>query len=311
MARLNRFYWEKNVVSAQAVADRVGVPFEDLYIINREIIPDLLTQLIEAEDIMITAKLTDNPNTLFDRTGIRFNEHSLKLLKQMAGDLTKINLEDLTPTGPNETITELDIKTHFTGKDTAMNEVTNAFADLEDMDAQPTHPLLKQLSQCDNAALNRFCNRLNEQLQFAYGRAVSSALWIATLLHEGRDFDYIPDVNETRNAMAIALEGVELYAFNREFEANDPGRKSLSGAQWNMLTGNTEQCVQHIQTINDLRAVGFEVESSFEDAYNAARADRIQRQRDRAAQELNREQAKKGALDRAHQQTLKNLEGIV
>jgi len=316
--KLSCFFWEKHVVYADSISERTGVPVDDLYLMNPETTQDILSQLIAEENTMQTARFTDNVKSLFDRTGIRFNDASLRYLKQHCGDLTSFDLETLVPTGPNETVTEQDVTSAFSTTK-VLDQTT--FKDLESWEDPPkdepkndgTHPLFAQLAKCDDKQLSRFVDREHAALQMAYGRIINSAFWIAMIMEAPQgDMKYMPTANETRAAINWAVEGIDFYCYDGQGTRDrDPSRKSLSSKQYDIVNGNAENVLAALEHVNDLRAVGFQVENSFEDEYNITKARQLDKIRDRELMEQRAHDNRMAARATASRNVAEKLAGII
>ena len=318
MLQLRHFYWNRHVVRIDRVSERVGVPTDDLYLMNRETYPDTLTILINEDDRMNTARQIDNTKTLFERTGIRFNDMALKSLKRHCPNLAEFDLDQLTPTGPNETVTEQDVLSVFSANKAVPKEqfVPNeSFKDLEseNLSEPDEHRLFAQLRKCDTKQLDRFVSREHDALQQAYQRMVNSAFWVAMVLNAPQgDMKYLPRQEEVEAAAGWIVEGIDFYCYDGQATRDrDPGRKSLSSKQYELVSGNADTFMERLEHVNDLRAVGFTVETSFEDEYNAVKADRLDRMRQRELDDQRAMDNRMAARATAREEVKQKLAGIL
>lgn len=299
---IGNMLWARRV-NADQISERTGVPTEQLYIMNQDTAPDPLDLLIQQEDDMSqpqTITLTDNVNTIHDRTGILFTDEGLKTFKKKCNDLSSYDITLFVGTGADGAINKADVMQNFPTQPNG-TEGTQASPD-------PSIPIIGQPLVLTEALRDM----LDEDMQRSYSQMVRGSLWVATMLDESRDFDFIPDIDQTRNAAAQAITGVSNYAYNGAVtDQRDPSRKSLSDGQWNMLESNAETVLRAIERINILKGAGFIPHHSFEEEYDVARSDRMKKQNERAEQERLRAQRNENAMRNATEQVKSSLEGLL
>ena len=278
--------WAHQFVQADAISDRTGVPTSDLYLMNQSWAPDPLELLLENEAMEPKfARFTDTAQNLRDRLDINFTDDGLKTLRQMLTERNiaydKFDLSRLTPTGPDESITPFDVSTVLAPRPQKVGPQPGDVVELTE----------------------RTIDIMTTNAQELYLKLVYSGTWVASMLKEGFDPDYIPDITDTENAIAVALEGVESYAYNRDAEGsiNDPSRKGLTGSAWNILESHSTTVVRNMANLDALEDLGFFPSTSYEDAFSAAYQSRLTSKENRGMRQTMREQRFAGAAASARE----------
>ena len=253
-----------SVVNAEIIAHRVGIPFEDLRIVNQQTAPDPLTLLIQEEELNmepVTITLTDNVKTIESRCGVRFAEDALKLFKQKAVPLNTFDISTLISTGPNDTITTWDIQQVFKSQETrGGNEKPD-----------PSIPQPQQLTWTPE-----FIEFVDWYLQDMSQRMYKAAFWTASLLFAPQgDFDFTPSPEMVQKSVGISRtigyadnNNLCAYAYNGDKYPDVMPGKRLSKKQYDMLKNSAKTVQTLYPHIKACKTTGFKVHASVVDMHN-------------------------------------------
>lgn len=155
---------------------------------------------------------------------------------------------------------------------------------------------------------------LDEMTQFTFRRLVTGGYWVASLLHEssdGRPDDFTPDVHDVKAGIAQAVDGIEMYAYNRDVQDTDPARKGMTTGQWNFLSNMAKQATDSFSRLDTLKGAGFAVNTTFENEYAEVRDEIAEKARIKQQQANQREARRKDALSGANMKVRAKLDSVL
>jgi len=152
---------------------------------------------------------------------------------------------------------------------------------------------------------------LKEMANRSYSSFVRGGNWIATLMKETDERNYIADLEETKRGLAMGVAGIELYAYNRDLTDHDPARRGMTSGQWNFLANMAEQVQNMAERLEILDEAGFTPDNSFADEYNAIVAERREQIHRKAQESRMRESRQQDALNHATDQVKARLNKLM